>query len=198
MCLPTSYLIIVYYSSLFPPCFFYFLLARVCPLMILSVTAYERTLRFCLKKNFILIHSSLLFSLHHVKNTISSSLAFLLGLSNQHSFVGNMSHLLIFFFFLVSWKIFHLSLISWNIISLYPCVRCIFIILHETYCSSSTWEITFNTTFSLWIVSLLSFLLFFLLELRCVLELFNLFSLIHTKKNFISILYLWQNWEKST
>lgn len=64
------------------------------------MTAYERTLRLCLKKKFILIHSSLLFSLHRVEDTIPSSLAFLLGLSNQHSFVGNMSRLLNFCFIL--------------------------------------------------------------------------------------------------
>ena len=84
-----------------------------------------------------------------------------LGLFNQHYFVGNMSHLLFFFFFLVSLKIFPLSLITWDIISLCLSVRSIFIILHEAYCSSSTWEMTFNITFSLWIVSLLSSLLFF-------------------------------------
>ena len=123
-----------------------------------------------------------------------------LGLFNQHSFVGNMSHLLIgfFFFFLVSWKVFPLSLISWNIISLCLGVRSIFIILHETYCSS-TWEMTFNITFSLWIVPLLSFILSS--GIHIYIKLFILFSLMHAKKKtfyfYVSFRFM-TKWEKGT
>ena len=101
-------------------------------------------------------------------------------------------------YFLVSWKIFPLSLISWDIISLCPGVRSIFIILHETYCSSSTWEMTFNITFSLWIVPLLSFILSS--GIHIYIKLFILFSLMHAKKKklfiFMSVLDLWQSERK--
>lgn len=134
---------------------------------------YEVTSNFAWKKS--LFCSSLLFSLHHLENIISSSLASLLCQSNHHSFVGNVSCL---FFFL--WH-FLFSLIIWNIIRICLGVGSIFIVLHETYCSSSTWDITSlmesSQAFIKYSASpLFSFILSSGTHIGCTLELFILFS----------------------
>lgn len=65
---------IVFSFLLFPPCFFYFLLAKVYSLIIVSVRIYERTPTLCLKSIYMFFHSSLLFFIYHFEDIISLSL----------------------------------------------------------------------------------------------------------------------------